>query len=213
MERTKHLKLNIFAAAIIFAAIITVFSSGAYAASVPDATGQINSSDGAILRKSSSTDTAVLLVMQDNTKITIHKEIFKSKTSTAKTDKWYYVTANGIKGYVRADLVDHIKYNSVKGKTKVKSIYRKGAGTKMRKAGTLNKGAGVTIVLKARPVYSARGKSSIWYKIKVGKKYFYICSSLIKMTDETAAQTAAAVPSPSPSSDQSGYVENPDQKK
>ena len=152
MERSKRLKLNILTAASVFAAVIILFSSGAYAASVPNAKGQINSYDVANLRESSSTSSAVLLVMDDNTKVTIHREVFRSKTSTAKTNRWYYVTAEGTKGYVRADLVDNIKYGSVQGKTTETVNYRKGAGTSMELVGTFKKGTDIKVVLKARPV-------------------------------------------------------------
>lgn len=176
--------------AFIFVTIMLMFSFGAYAASVPAASGQINSSDGAVLRKSSSTNSASLSVLSDNTKITIHKEIFKSKTSTAKKNKWYYVTANGIKGYVRADLVDHLKYSPVKGKTKAKITYFKGAGTKMKKAGSLKKGAKVTVVLNVNPVRSASGASRTWYKIKKGKKYYYLCSSKVKLSKAVSSNNS-----------------------
>lgn len=182
MKSTKTVKLNIFAVAFFFAAIMIAFSSSACAVSVPSAYGQINSSDGAVLRKSSSAGSAKKGVLPDNTIITIHKEVFKSKTSIAKKNKWYYVTANGIKGYVRADLVDNIRYGSVSGKIKTKVNYRKGAGTKMKKKGAYKKNTSVTIVLKAKPVWSARGTSGTWYKVKSGKKYYYVCSSKVKLT-------------------------------
>ena len=207
MIRSKSIKLNTCVTAFLFAAIMIVFSSGAYAASVPSAIGQINSYDGAILRKSSSTSSAVLCVLSDNTKITIHKEVFKTKTSIAKTNKWFYVTANGMKGYVRSDLVDHVKYTSVNGRTKAKVNYYKGAGTKMAKKGTLKKGAKVSVILKAKPVTSASGGSLTWYKIKIGKKYYFVKSSKVKLTG-TSSSSSADTSSSTDSSDT--YVETPD---
>ncbi len=183
MKSTKSIQLNICIIAAFFALILAVFSLGAFAASVPDATGQINSSDGAVLRKSSSTSSARVTVLNDNTRVTIHKEVFKSKTSTASKNKWYYVTANGRKGYVRSDLVDNIQYGSVDGKITAKVNYRKGPGTKMKKAGTYKKGAKVTVVLAANPVKSTKGSSYTWYKVKAGSKYYYVCSSKVKLTD------------------------------
>lgn len=192
MNTATFSKLNTFLTAFLFTAIIALSSYAAYAVSVPAAKGQINSYDGAILRKSSSTASAVLCVLSDNTKVTIHKEVFKSKTGTAKTSRWYRVTANGMKGYVRADLIDHIRYGSVKGKTKAKVGFRKGAGTKMKLAGSFKKGAKVTVVLKASPVYSTRGNSSTWYKVKKGGKYYYISSGKVKLTSGTGKTPAAA---------------------
>jgi len=189
VKRTKSIKLNILVTVFLFAFVIMLFSSGVFAASVPKASGQIESYDGAILRKSASTSSECLLVLADDTKVRIHKEVFKSKTSTARKNKWYYVTASGTKGYVRADLVDHIKYGSVQGKTTAQVNYRKGAGTSMEQAGTYKKGAKITIVLKANPVSSVKGTSSTWYKIKAGTKYYYLCSSKVKLTESTGDQT------------------------
>lgn len=203
-------KLNICIMALTFGAIIALFSLSTYAASVPNASGQINSYDGAILRESSTTSSAVLDVLSDNTKVTIHKEVFKSKTSTAKTNKWYYVTANGTKGYVRADLVDNIKYGSVQGKTTATVNYRKGPGTEMKLIGTYKKGVKLTVVLKANPVYSTRGTSSTWYKVRVDGKYYYLCSSKAELTDNTT-KTVKTTTSTTTSSSQSGNTDTPGQ--
>lgn len=200
MNKAKSTKLNICVTAFFFALMIAVFSLGCYAASVPDASGQINSREGAILRKSSSTSSARLCVLNDNTVITIHNEVFKSKTSTAKKNRWYYVTAAGRKGYVRADLVDNIKYGSVDGKTTAKLNYRKGAGTKMKKAGAYKKGAALTAVLNATPVSSTKGSSIKWYKVKKGSSYYYVCSNSVKLTETVSA--APAAPSSTPTSTQ-----------
>lgn len=205
MENRKALKLNISIVISLFVLILAVFSFGAFAASVPDASGQINSSDGAVLRKSSSTSSSKVCVLTNKTKLTIHKEVFKSKTSTSKKNKWFYVTANGRKGYVRADLVSNIKYGSVSGKVTSKLNYRKGAGTKMKKVGTYKKGAKVTVVLKANPVSSTKGSSSTWYKVKSGSKYYYVSSGRVTLT---GTATAAAVTSPGTSSDT--YVTDPE---
>ena len=195
MKSIKAVKLNIVFIAFLFAALLIVFSSGAFAASVPDASGQINSRDGVILRQSSSTKSAKVAVLKDNTAVTIHKEVFKSKTSTSKKKKWYYVTANGKNGYVRADLVDHIKYGSVSAKVTGKVNYRKGAGTKMKKAGKFKKGSSLTVVLTANPVRSAKGSSYTWYKVKKGSKYYYVCSNKVKLADPAPASSAASAPS------------------
>ena len=136
MKRANTIKLNIFVVTFFFALIMVAFSYAAFAASVPSASGQINAPGGAVLRKSASAKSAKKCVLADNTVITIHKEVFKSKTSTSKKNKWYYVTANGNKGYIRTDLVDNISYGYVSGKTKAKVVFRKGAGTKMKKKGS-----------------------------------------------------------------------------
>ena len=182
MKRTNTIKINIFVITFFFALIMIAFSFAAFAVSAPSASGQINSPDGAVLRKSASAKSAKQCALSDNTVITIHKEVFKSKTSTSKEKKWYYVTANGKKGYIRADLVDNISYGYVSGKIKAKVTYRKGAGTKMKKKGSFRKGAAVTVVLKAKPVSSTKGSSGTWYKVLSGGKYYYVCSSKVKLT-------------------------------
>ena len=192
MKSTKALKLNIVITAFLLAAALIVFSSGAFAASVPAASGQINSGSGAVLRKSSTVKSAKLAVLKDNTVITIHKEVFKSKTSTSGKKKWYYVTAGGKTGYVRADLVDNIRYGSAEGKVTGKIYYRKGPGTKMKKAGKLKKGTKVTVVLAANPVKSAKGSSYTWYKIRKGSKYYYVCSNKVKLAAPSPAASSAA---------------------
>ena len=231
MVNSRNLKHNITAVILLIAVFIAAFSSGAYAASLPEASAQINSSDGAILRKSSTTTSAKLTVLSDNTKITIHKEVYKTKTSTAKKNKWYYVTANGKKGYVRSDLVDTLKYGTVSAKTTAKIKYYKGAGTKMKKAVTFKKGAKLTVVLKATPVSSTKGGSSTWYKVKSGSKYYYVCSKYVKITGtasspaQTTSTTANTTTSTSASTgtsattltsasaastSDSGYVDSPE---
>lgn len=187
MQNTASRKLNICIILFIAASIIAVCSLGVYAVSVPGAAGLINSSDGAILRKSASTSSKKLMTLPDNTPVKISKEVFVKKTSTSAKNKWYYVTVNGKKGYVRADLVDNIYYGSVSGKIKNKVNYRKGAGTKMKNAGKLKKGSTVTVVLKANPVRSTKGSSLTWYKVQKDGNYYYVCSSNVKLTSVTSA--------------------------
>ncbi len=148
----------------------------------PSATGKVNSKSGLVLRKSASTSSKKIKTLKDNTSIKISKVVFKSKTSTSAKNKWYYITAGSSKGYVRADYVDNIKYSAVSGKVTKKCNYRKGAGIKMSKAGTLAKGKAVTIYLKATPVSSTKGSSSTWYMIKQGSKYYYVCSANVDIT-------------------------------
>ena len=163
-----------------------------HAVSVPDAKGQINASGGAYLRASSSTTSKQLALLPDNTALTIHNEVFKTKSSTAATNRWYYVTAKGKKGYVRADLVDNLVQGSITAKVNYGIYIRKGAGTGMAAAGTLKKNASVTVLLKASPIASAQGSNAVWYKVKSGSKVAYLCSSGVKLTGPAKpAQNAA----------------------
>ena len=192
MRRLKLSNLNTFVTALFFAAVLILFSCGAYADSVPSASGCIDSWNGAILRQSSSTDSEALCVLADNSEVTIHKEVFKSRTSTARINKWYYVTAGGRRGYVRSDLVDNIKYHEVSGRTTSSVNYRKGAGTGMEKAGSFSKGAAISIVLKAMPAVSPGSTGRIWYKIKKGSYYYYVSSSGAELTDKAEEPAQAS---------------------
>lgn len=184
-------------------AFIMLNSAFAHAASEQTATAQINSEGGAYLRAKASTSSDQLGVLADNTAITITKEVFKGTKSTSLKKRWYYITAGSMKGYVRADLVDNIKFNPVSAKVTGKITYRKGAGTTMKKAGTLKKGTKVTVCLTAKPVSSVKGSSSTWYRIRVGSKYYFVCGSKIKITaaasesKETAPTKTVAAAAPS----------------
>ena len=118
MEKTANRITNICIVLFIMAAIMAVCSTGAYAVSAPSAVGQVNSSDGVVLRKSTSTSSKKVAVLPDNTIVKIQKEIFKKKKSTSASNKWYYVSVNGKKGYIRADLIDNINYGVVNGNIK-----------------------------------------------------------------------------------------------
>ena len=214
MKNRENLKLNICIISAFFALMLTAFASFSYAASVPDASGQIDSSDGAILRQSASTSSGKLTVLSDNTNIVIHKEVFVSKTSTSKENKWFYITASGKNGYVRSDLVDNIKYGSVSGKTTESVNYRYGPGTEMKKKSSFSKNTNITVVMSSEPVYSTRGTSATWYKIKVGSDYYYLCSSKAKLTDSSSqasggsssGSSAASAPSSANNSGSSGIT-------
>lgn len=174
--------------AIILISILMICGLGAdvsSAATAMTATGLVNSSSGAYLRSSSSTDSKSVKLLNDNTKLTITSEVFKSTTSTKKTNKWFEVTVSGKKGYIRSDLVDNIKYSQIKCKTTDALNYRVGPGTSMKKQGTLKKGAVVYKVLKAQ----AKGSSSTWYKIKVDGKYYYVLGKYLKEVTDTPDTT------------------------
>ena len=209
MNKSLSVKLNICVILIMVAGIMAFCSLGVFAASVPAATGQIDSSVGVNLRRSASTGSDVITVLTDDTTVKIHREVFKKKTSTSSSNIWYYVTANGQKGYVRSDLVDNIRYGSVKGRIASSVTYRKGAGTTMKAAGIFDTGAKVTVVLKARPVKSARGSSKTWYKIKKGGKYYYVCSTRVELSKTITYPQAGE---PAQTGTQSSYIQPPSPK-
>ncbi|MBO5513902.1 MAG: SH3 domain-containing protein [Mogibacterium sp.] len=139
MKSFRIVKTNPIVILLLFVLMLLIATASTYAASVPSARGHVNSSSGVILRKSSSTSSKKIATLQDNTEVTIYKEVFKKKTSTSKKYKWYYVSANGKKGYIRADLINDITYGSITGTVKSKVNYRKGAGTKMKRWGRIRK--------------------------------------------------------------------------
>ena len=193
MSRNNTIRLSIPFILITAALLVLISAVSSFGLSAPTATGMINSRDGAVLRKSASVNSKSLGVLSDNTELIIHKEIFKKKSSAAAKNRWYRVTANGKKGYVRADLVDSISYWTVNATTKGSVYYRKGAGTGMKKIGKLKKNSTVQVVLKAKPLSSYKGSSSKWYKIKAGGKYYYVSSSKIKLSDEAAVPEAESL--------------------
>lgn len=159
-----------------------VFSAGsAFAVTVQNASAQVNSKDGVILRSSSSTSSKKLGTYTNNKSLTVKKVVFKSKTSTSSKNRWYYVSVGGKTGYIRGDLVDNFSYNPVSATLTAATNYRVGPGTKMKKVGRFKKGKEISVVLKAVPVSSTKGSSSTWYKFKYGKNYYYIASSTVKL--------------------------------
>ena len=171
---------NLYFILIISTAILIAVSFDAYAVSAPKATGYVKGSTVNV-RKSASKSSKKVTTVTSNTMVTIHKEIFTSTTSKAAKKRWYYVSVNGKKGYIRSDCIKNISYGMAAAKAKKKSTYRKGAGTSFKKKGTIKKGKYFTVLLEAKPVSSVKGTSSKWYKAKIGKKTCYICSSNVKL--------------------------------
>ena len=193
----KKFSIHILIFLLMTMVLIACLSVSSFAATQASATGTVKPDSGVYLRAKASTSSAQVGVLAKDTKVIITKEVFKSKTSTAKKTRWYYVTVGDMKGYVRADCIKSVKYTAVAGKVTGKVNYRKGAGTKMKKGGSLKKGTAVTVYLPAKPVKSTKGSSSTWYRIKVGKKYYYAASSKIDIVGsifvnntDTVAQNA-----------------------
>lgn len=191
LSRTRKTALHISVILIMLAAMMLILSAHTFATSSGvKGSAQVNSPNGVYLRKSSTTSSKKIALLPDNTDIVIYREVFKSKKSTAKKKVWYYVKANGKKGYIRSDNVDNVQLNAVAGIIKSKAAYRKGPGVKMKKRGTLKKGTSVTVYLDARPVSSTKGSSKTWYKVKVNDKYAYVCSSRIDLSGAKVDQAA-----------------------
>lgn len=148
------------------------------ALSLPNQVGYVNSSNGAIMRKNATTDSKKLQVLSNDTTLSIKRVVFTSKTSTSAKKRWYYVTANGKTGYIRADLVDGIKYSNATAKITGTVNYRTGPGTTFTKKGCLNKGKTVTVQMIAK----RRLVSQLWYRVKIGSKSYYISKKYAQLT-------------------------------
>lgn len=155
---------------------IPVLSVPAFAASAPSITASGKISENNVnLRKSTSTSSKSLGKLKKNTKLTIQREIFKKKKSTASTDRWYLVKAGKKTGYVRADCVTAVSYGSVQASSNDALNYRIGPDTSFKKLGTISEGTSVKVQLPAR----RSGNSTIWYRAIVKGKTAYISSKYV----------------------------------
>lgn len=166
----------VLAAAMIFTALpfLNVPAFTAEAASIT-ASGVINDDD-VNLRKSASTDSASVGVLNKGAKLTIHMEVFVSSTSNAAAKRWYKVTAGKKNGYVRADLVDVSKYGSKAAVSTDILNYRKGPDTTFKTLGTMGMGAKMRLQLPAK----RSGSKVSWYRAKVNGKVGYVCAEYVK---------------------------------
>ena len=184
-------KLNI--AFILLAALLMIMisSASALAATVPSASGKVDSKEGAWLRKSATRASSKLALLKDDTDLTIHEEVFVSKTGTSARKRWYLVSTGGKQGYVRADLVDTLRFSPVSGRINTEGVYyREGAGTGMDYIGRFGKDSSVSVCLVARPVWSRRGTSDTWYRLRSGSTYYYVCGSKVSFGEADSSQPA-----------------------
>lgn len=172
-----HKLVNVIVIACIYIIVCVCAASSADAASVKNATGYVNSSNGANIRSSATTSSKIVRTLPHNRKINILSVKFKSMSGRSKSSKWYKITSGKTTGYLRADLVKGIKYNGVKSRTNDSVNYRGGAGTGMPLYGELPAGAAITVYLKAMPKYS----NQLWYLIKVNGRYSYVYAGFVDL--------------------------------
>lgn len=199
MSKQKYLTNTWFISVLLFFVIIAC-SAFSDAASLPASTGKISSSGGAFMRSSYSTSSKKVTGIPDHKKVTIYSEVFKSKTSTAKKNRWYYVQYGSKKGYVRADLVSNISSPQTTGYTTDWLNYRTGVGTGMKCKGTLKSGAKVTVLMPAK--YSK--SSDQWYKIKVGSSSYYVSAAYVKLGKTSSSSSSSSSGSSSSSKPTTG---------
>ena len=159
--------------------------------SAPTASGQVNAKSGVYLRARASTTAKKVVKVKNNAKLTIIKEVYLKSNKTNTKYKWYYVkNSAGKKGYIQASKVDTVKYSAVKGVTTDDLNYRVGPDTKMTRVGTLKDNSSLDVVLPA----NVKGKSTVWYKIKKGTKYYYVCSEWAELKAAETKTTTTTKP-------------------
>lgn len=184
VRRSMSPLLRLAAILIVSVAIFTVLpllpgTGKGYTAHGASVTASGRTTDAVNVRKSPTVNSASLGVLKNGTALTISKEVFTSATSTGSTTRWYAVKGGGKSGYIRADLVKITKYANVIATTTDALNYRTGAGTSMKRVGTLGFGERVTVCLPA----SAKGSSATWYRIKRGSGYYYVSGSYLNFNN------------------------------
>lgn len=193
MDITTRLKLRskkiavILIGVLLFTAVFAFVQNRVQADTIASASGKVNASGGAYLRSKASTKSDAVKLLKNKTVVTITEEVFVKDGSTKATNRWYQVTAAGASGYIRSDLVNSISYKQTSGKTIDALNYRTGPSAKMAKKGYFKNNSKVTIVLRA----SLNGSSEDWYKVKIGKKFYFACADWIRVGAVKTAQTAA----------------------
>ena len=173
---------------LIVAAFTLSYTPRVYATPSLNATAEINSPEGAYLRKGPSKKTNRLGLMKHRSKITIIREHYTHKSNANITTRWYYIKVGSKTGHVRADLVKNIRYTTREAWAKSNLNYRIGAGSSMKSKGTLKKGASIKVVLESRPYNSKKS----WYRIKVGNKYYYVSGDWITFSKPSYAAKSSS---------------------
>ncbi|MBQ3371256.1 MAG: SH3 domain-containing protein [Mogibacterium sp.] len=170
--------VTLMLAAAMICTALPVLNAPAFTAEAASltASGKINDDD-VNLRKSATTDSASIGVLNKGAKLTIHQEVFTGTTSNAATKRWYKVTAGSKTGYVRADLVDISKYGSKSAVSTDVLNYRKGPATTFKVLGTMGMGAQMKLQLPAK----RSGSKESWYRVKVNGNTGYVISDYVKL--------------------------------
>ena len=82
---------------------------------------------------------AVLLIELDLVRAEeeIEGNVFTTKNKSSSKKKWYYVQYGSKTGYIRSDMLKSVNYQSESGRATDDLNYRAGAGTKMKRKGTI----------------------------------------------------------------------------
>lgn len=143
------------------------------------ASGQVNRRTGVVVRKSASFHSKKMARIPNNKKITMEHMTFTTTKNYSRKQRWFYIKCGSVKGYVPVNQVDHVRYQYRKVKAKRNLSYRYGAGYKMRKKGTLKKGTSLSLCLET----SAKGSKTLWYRFRYGKKFYFVSSKDLNLTE------------------------------
>ncbi|MDO4383416.1 MAG: hypothetical protein Q4C18_02855 [Eubacteriales bacterium] len=143
------------------------------------ASGQTNRRLGVVVRKSASSKSKRVTRIPNNAKITMSEMVFTSTKSSSRKHRWFYIQYKNYKGYVPVNQVDHVRYQYKTIRAKNTLTVRKGAGTKMKRVRKLAKGTKLNVCLKTR----AKGSKTVWYRFRYGKKFYFVCSKDLVMTE------------------------------
>lgn len=143
------------------------------------ASGQVNRRTGVVVRKSASSHSKKVARIPNNKKITMEHMTFTTTKNYSRKQRWFYIKCGSVKGYVPVNQVDHVRYQYRKVKAKRNLSYRYGAGYKMRKKGTLKKGTSLSLCLETK----AKGSKTLWYRFRYGKKFYFVSSKDLNLTE------------------------------
>ena len=159
-------------------AVLPVLNVHAFTAEAASVTisGRITD-DEVNLRRSASSDSESVGLLNRGAKLTLYMEVFTSSTSDAAEKRWYKVTAGNKKGFVRADFVEISNYNSKAAVSTDVLNYRKGPATTFGVIGTMGTGAQMRLLLPAKRLKSKER----WYRVRVNGNTGYVIKDYVKL--------------------------------
>lgn len=181
MEKKIKRLIAVVIMAMMVVALMPAGGGASFTASADSitASGKISESE-VNLRSAPNTSSSIVTTLKKNASVTVQKEIFTSRNNASATKRWYYVTAGGKTGYVRADLVGSLSFGN-KGAVTTDSLnYRTGPATTFSKLGTAGQGTAMAVLLPA----SRDGSSETWYRVTIYGATAYVSGDYIKIGGE-----------------------------
>ena len=150
-----------------------------------NATGKANRLLGVVMRTQPKSSAKQVVRIPNNADVTIIRMHFTTKKKYSRSKRWDYVQYKNFKGYVPVTQIDnvHYKYQEVQAKNKL--YYYKGAGTSMKIAGSLKKGATLRLCLLAKDYNT----SKVWYRFRIGNKYYFVKATDLVLTKKVTVST------------------------